>query len=63
MYSGFDPLQTLEMVRQRQEETRGLVRREAEARRVTRPSRERSPMAFRLWRLHVMVWLGEARRA
>ncbi len=63
MYSGFDPQQTLEVVRQRQEETRDLVRREAEARRLSRPSRGRSPVAFKLWRLHVMVWLGEARGA
>jgi hypothetical protein len=63
MYSGFDPQQSLGMVLQRQEETRALVRREAEARRVTRPSRARSPVAFRLGRLHVMLWLGDARRA
>ena len=63
MYSGFDPQQTLEVVRQRQEETRDLVRREAEARRVSRPSRGRCPVAFKVWRLHVMVWLGEARGA
>jgi hypothetical protein len=63
MYSGFDPQQALGMVLQRQEETRTTVRREAEARRVTRPSRGRSPVAFRLWRLHVMIWLGDAREA
>ena len=63
MYSGFDPQQALEVVLQRQEETRTLARREAEARRVSRSSRGRSPVAFRLWRLHVMVWLGEAREA
>ena len=51
------------MVLQRQEETRILVRREAEARRVARSSRGRSPVAFKLWRLHVMVWLGDAREA
>ncbi len=63
MYSGFDPQQTLGMVLQRQEETRTLVRGEVEARRATRPSRGRSPVAFKLWRLHVMVWLGDAREA
>ncbi len=63
MYSGFDPQQTLEMVQRRQEETRDLVRREAEARRVPRETRGWSPVAFKLWRLHVMVWFGEARRA
>jgi len=63
MYSGFDPQQALGMVLQRQEEMRTLVRREAEARRVSRPSRGRSPVAFRLWRLHVMIWLGDAREA
>jgi hypothetical protein len=63
MYSGFDPQQALGMVLQRQEETRARVRREAEARRVSRPSRGRSPVAFKLWRLHVMVWLGDAREA
>jgi hypothetical protein len=63
MYSGFDPQQTLGMVLQRQEETRARVRREVEARRVSRPSRGRCPVAFKLWRLHVMVWLGDAREA
>ncbi len=63
MYSGFDPQQTLGMVLQRQEETRTRARREAEARRVSQPSRGRSPVAFKLWRLHVMVWLGDAREA
>ena len=66
MYSGFDPQRALEVVLQRQEETRTLARLEAEARRVSRvsrPSRGRSPVAFRLWRLHVMVWLGEAHEA
>jgi hypothetical protein len=61
MYSGFDPGQALGMVLQRQEETRAQVRREAEARRVSRPSRSWSPAAFKLWRLHVMVWLDDAR--
>jgi hypothetical protein len=51
------------MVLQRQEETRTQVRREAEARRASRPSRERSPAAFKLWRLHVMVWLDDVRGA
>ncbi len=51
------------MVLQRQEETRTLVRGQVEARRATRPSRGRSPVAFKLWRLHVMVWLGDAREA
>ena len=63
MYTGFDGRQALEMVQQRQEEARELVRREAEARRVSRETRGRSPVAFKLWRLHVMVWLGEARGA
>jgi hypothetical protein len=63
MYSGLDPKGTLRMVLQRQEETRAQVRREAEVRRVSRPSRERSPAAFKLWRLHVMVWLYDARKA
>lgn len=63
MYSGFDPQGTLRMVLQRQEETRAGVMREGEARRVSRASRERSPVAFKLWRLHVMVWFGDAREA
>jgi hypothetical protein len=62
MHSGFDPQLALGMVLQRHEETRARVRREAEARRVFRPSRGRSPVAFRLWRLHVMLWLGDARK-
>ena len=63
MYSGFDPQQTLGMVLQRQEETRARVRGEAEARHVSRASRERGSVAFKLWRLHVTVWLGDAREA
>jgi hypothetical protein len=63
MYSGLDPQGTLGMVLQRQEETRTQVRREAEARRASRPSRGRSPAAFKLWRLHVMVWLDDVRGA
>jgi hypothetical protein len=63
MYSGFDPQQSLGMVLQRQEEARTRVRGEVEARRATRPSRGRSPVAFKLWRLHVMVWVGDAREA
>jgi hypothetical protein len=63
MYSGIGPEQALEMVVQRQEETRAGVRREAEARRVSEASRGRSPVAFKLWRLHVMVWFGDAREA
>jgi len=51
------------MVLQRQEETRAGVMREGEARRVSRAFRERSPVAFKLWRLHVMVWFGDAREA
>ena len=62
MYSGFDPQQNLGMVLQRQEETRVRIRREAEARRVSRPSRGRSSVAFKLGRMHVMIWLGEARK-
>ena len=59
VYTGFDPQQALGMVLQRQGEVRTRVRREAEARRVARSSRERSPAAFKLWRLHVMVWLED----
>jgi hypothetical protein len=51
------------MVLQRQEAERGRVRREAEARRISRPSGGLSPVAFRLWRLHVIIWLGDAREA
>jgi hypothetical protein len=63
MYSSFDPQQSLGMVLQRQEEVRAQVRRGTEGRRVSRPSRERGPAAFKLWRLHVMVWLDDARKA
>jgi hypothetical protein len=63
MYSGIDPEQALEMVKGRQEETRAEVRREAEARRASEAPRGRSPVAFKLWRLHVMVWFGDAREA
>jgi hypothetical protein len=45
MYS--DPQQALALVLQRQEEMRVQIQREAEARRVTRPSRKRSPTAFK----------------
>jgi hypothetical protein len=63
MYSGLNPQQALGMVLQRQEETRIQVRREVEGRRVSRPAHERRPVAFKLWRMHVMVWLGEVRKA
>jgi len=63
MYSGFEPQQTLGIVLQRQEEVRARVRQEAEGRRVPRPPRKRTPAAFKLWRLHVMVWLDDARGA
>ena len=63
VYCGFDPRQALGMVLERQGEVRTRVRREAEARRVARPSRGRSPAAFKLWRLHVMVWLEDVRGA
>ena len=63
MYSGLDPQRALGIVLRRQEETGIQVRREFEGRRVSRPPRERRPVAFKLWRLHVMVWLGEAREA
>ena len=61
VYSGFDPRQGLGMVLERQGELRTRVRREAEARRVARTFRGRSPAAFKLWRLHVMVWLEDVR--
>lgn len=63
MYPGLDPQDQLGEVLRRQEETRTRVRREAEARRVERSPRRRSPVAFKFWRLHVMVWLDDARRA
>ena len=63
MYSGIGPEQALDMVVQRQEETRAGVWREAEARRVSEGTGGRSPVAFKLWRLHVMVWLGDTREA
>ncbi len=64
MYFGSDPERLLGEVLRRQEEVRAEARRGAEARRASRSSFSgRSPRAFRLWRLHVMVWLDDAPRA
>jgi hypothetical protein len=63
MYSGSDPEHLLAEVLRRQEEVRAEARRGAEVRRASRSFRGWSPRAFRLWRLHVMVWFEDAPRA
>jgi hypothetical protein len=63
MYPGSDPEHLLAEVLRRQEEVRAEARREAEVRRASRSSRGWSPRAFRLWRLHVMVWLEDTPKA
>ena len=61
LYPGADPEGTLELVRGRQTEMRERVQAEADVRRRTRPERGTRLAAFRLWRLHVMVWVEEGR--
>jgi hypothetical protein len=61
LYPGADPEGTLELVRGRQTEMRERVRAEADVRRHARPERGSRLAAFRLWRLHVMVWVEERR--
>lgn len=63
MYSGSDPRHHLDAVLWRQEEIRAWARREAMSGKASRGVSLRSPVAFRLWRLHVMLWLEGARRA
>ena len=63
LYSGADPEGTLELVRGRQTEIRERVQAEADGRRRPRPERGSRLAAFRLWRLHVMVWVEEGRGA
>jgi hypothetical protein len=61
IYSGADPEGALELVRGRQTEMRERIQAEADARHHTRPERGSRLAAFRLWRLHVMVWVEEGR--
>ena len=61
MYSGSNTQHVLREVERRQGELREQARVEAEARRASGSFRTRSPAAFRLWRLHVMVWIEDAR--
>ena len=61
LYSGADPEGTLELVRGRQTEMRERIQAEAGVRRRPRPERGSRLAAFRLWRLHVMVWVEEGR--
>ena len=61
LYPGADPEGTLELVRGRQTEMRERIQAEAGIRRHTRPERGSRLAAFRLWRLHVMVWVEERR--
>lgn len=63
MYPGLDPEGAVREVLRRQEEIRERAWMEAEARRAKRPSLVRGLAAFRLWRLHVMVWVERAPRA
>ena len=59
--SGADPEGALELVRARQTEMRERIQAEADVRRHTRPERGARLAAFRLWRVHVMVWVEERR--
>jgi hypothetical protein len=61
LYPGADPEGTLELVRGRQTEMREWVRAEADVGRYTRLERKSRLAAFRLWRLHVLVWVEEGR--
>ena len=61
LYPGADPEGALELVRGRQKEMRERIQAEADGRRHTRPERGSRSAAFRLWRLHVMVWVEEGR--
>ena len=61
LYSGTDPESALELVRGRQTEMRERIQAEADVRRYTRPERGSRLAAFRLWRLHVLVWVEEGR--
>ena len=63
MYPGSDPEHLLAEVLRRQEEVRTEAGRGAEVRRDSRSLCGWSPRAFRLWRLHVMVWFEDAPRA
>ncbi len=58
---GSDPRHVLDEVARRQEELRDRAHLEAEARRAAPSPRRRSPAAFKLWRLHVMIWIEDAR--
>ncbi len=61
IYAGADAQGALELVRGRQTEMRERVQAEADVRRRTQPERGSRLAAFRLWRLHVMVWVEEGR--
>lgn len=62
MYPGLDPEHLLGEVLRRQEEVRAEAREGAGVRRGSRSFRRWRPRAFRLWRLHVMVWLEDTAR-
>jgi hypothetical protein len=61
LYPGADPEGTLELVRGRQTEMRERIQAKADIRRHTRPERRSRLASFRLWRLHVLVWVEEGR--
>lgn len=63
MYAGFHPQHQLDLVERRQAEIRAQARLDAETRRDSRSSRGRTPVAFRLGRLHVMLWFDGAHGA
>lgn len=60
MYSGSAPDHLLMEVARRQAEVREEIRGEGLGRSL-RTSRVRRLSAFRIWRLHVMVWVEDAR--
>lgn len=62
MYQGFHPDHSLELVEQRQKEIRARSRRGNGLRSGYRRLKKRMPVAFKLGRLHVMLWLDGAHK-
>lgn len=63
MYFGSDPRHVLDEVSRGRKALREEARLESEAKRASRSSRGWRPRAFRLWRLHVMVWVEDGSEA
>lgn len=63
MFSGLSPEHSLKMILQRQGEVREGVREGSEVRPRIRPLLAGKLADFRLWRLHVSVWVEGSREA